>query len=243
METPMRTNPAITAAGLAGLAALACAGSVQAHHSHLLYQTTPIWISGTVTSFELKNPHAITTLEGRSENGQVLKWTVEGPSQTGLDRRSGGILTADGDYEIRRSDEYLPKVGDTLEVCAYPYRPAEEIARDSRLPDWRLDASVHQRLESSTTEGSSPRLILGHLLVTTGGALRVWEPFGSISECMRSSNVQRQSWIELLNANPEAHKFWCDQGGKAVQSNASSKGFVEETNVLLAEPCKQGVSP
>lgn len=226
METPMRTNAAITAAGLAGLAALACAGSVQAHHSHFLYQTTPIWISGTVTRFELKNPHAITTLEGRSENGQVLVWTVEGPSQTGLDRRSG-------------SDEYLPKVGDTLEVCAYPYRPAEEIARDSRLPQWKLDASVQRWLESSTTEGSSPRLILGHMLVTTGGAMRVWEPYGLISECMRSSNDQRQSWIEPLNANPEARKFWCDQRGlAAVQSNASLKEFVERTNALLAEPCE-----
>ena len=205
----MRTNAAITAAGLAGLAALACAGSVQAHHSHLLYQTTPVWISGTVTGFELKNPHAITTLEGRNENGQVLVWTVEGPSQAGLDRRSG-------------SDEYLPKVGDTLEVCAYQYRPAEEIASDSRLPSWRLDASVQQRLESTTTEGSSPRLILGHMLVTTGGAMRVWEPYGLISECMRSSNDRRQSWIELLNANQEARNFWCDQRGRAgVQSNAS----------------------
>ena len=222
----MRTNAAITAAGLAGLAALACAGAVQAHHSHLVYQTTPIWISGTVTRFELKNPHAITTLEGRSENGQVLVWTVEGPSQTGLDRRSG-------------SGEYLPKVGDALEVCAYAYRPAEEIARDSRLPSWRLDASVQQRLESSTTEGSSPRLILGHMLVTTGGAMRVWEPYGLISECMRSSNDQRQAWIELLNANPEARKFWCDQrGSAAVQSNASLKEFGEQTNDLLAEPCE-----
>ena len=222
----MTTNAAITAAGLTGLAALACAGSVRAHHSHLLYQTTPVWINGTVTGFELKNPHAITTLEGKSDNGQVLVWTVEGPSQTGLDRRSGG-------------DEYVPKVGDTLEVCAYPYRSAEEIAADSRLPDWRLDASVQQRLESTTTEGSSPRLILGHLLVTTGGAMRVWEPYGVISECMRSSKDRRQSWIERLNANAEARKFWCDQRSRAAaQSNASLKEFVEETNGLLDDPCK-----
>jgi hypothetical protein len=221
----MRTNAAITAAGLAGLAGLACAGSVHAHHSHLDYQTTPIWISGTVTRFELKNPHAITTLEGRSENGQVLVWTVEGPSQTGLDRRKG-------------SDEYLPKVGDTLEVCAYPYRPVEEIASDPRLMPY-LDDSILRRLEATTTESASPRLILGHMLVTTGGAMRVWEPFGNIGECMRSSNDQRQSWIELLNANPEARTFWCDQrGSAAVQSNASLKGFVDEINMLLAEPCK-----
>jgi hypothetical protein len=222
----MRTNAAITAAGLAGVAALACSGSVQAHHSHLLYETTPIWISGTVTHFELKNPHAITTLEGRSENGHVLLWNVEGPSQSGLDRRGS-------------SEEYLPKVGDTLEVCAYPYRPAEEVARDSRLPNWRLDASTQRWLESSTTEASSPRLILGHLLVTTGGAMRVWEPFGLISDCMRRSNVQSRAWIELLNANPEARSFWCNERGSArVQSNASLKEFVEQTNARLDESCQ-----
>ena len=78
------------------------------------------------------------------------------------------------------------------------------------------------------------------MLVTTGGgAMRVWEPYGLISECMRRSNDQRQSWIELLNANPEARKFWCDQRGRAaVQSNASLKEFVERTNGLLAEPCE-----
>src|SRR5262245_3858889 len=221
MELKMRSRPATTAAAVA----LVCAGSVQAHHSHLGYQTTPIWISGTVTRFELKNPHAITTLEGRSENGQTLVWTVEGPSQTELDRRNG-------------SDEYLPKVGDTLEVCAYPYRPVEEIASDPRLVPY-LDDSILRRLEATTTEGASPRLILGHLLVTTGDAMRMWEPYGNISECMRSSNVQRQSWIERLNANPEAHQFWCEQRGRAAaQSNVSLKEFIEDTNVLLAEPCK-----
>jgi len=221
----MRTNAAITVAGLAGLAALACAGSLQAHHSHLDYQTTPIWISGTVTRFELKNPHAITTLEGRSENGQVLVWTVEGPSQTALDRRGS-------------SDEYLPKVGDTLEVCAYLYRPVEEIASDPRLVPY-LDDSILRRLEATTTESASPRLILGHVLVTTGGVMRVWEPYGNISECMRSSKDQRRSWLERLNANPEARKFWCDQRGRAaVQSNAALKEFVEQTNALLDEPCQ-----
>jgi hypothetical protein len=221
----MKTLAANWAAGLAAFATLVCAGSVQAHHSHLDYQTTPIWISGTVTRFELKNPHAITTLEGRSENGQAQVWTVEGPSLTELERRGS-------------SDEYLPKVGDTLEVCAYLYRPVEEIASDPRLVPY-LDDSILRRLEATTTAGASPRLILGHMLVTTGDAMRVWEPYGNISDCMRSSNHQRQSWIERLNAKPEAHKFWCDQRARAaVQSNASLKAFVEETNALLADPCK-----
>ena len=221
----MRTRRAIAAAGLAGLAALACAGSVLAHHSGYVYQTTPIWIHGTVTRFELKNPHTITTIEARSEDGQVRLWAVEGPPQTALDRRSG-------------SGEYVPKVGDTLEVCAFPYKPAEEIARDSRLTP-PLDDSGRRRLESSTTEGSSPRFVAGHVLVTGNGERRVWEPHGLISECMRSSNDQRQPWLDLLNANPSARQQWCDQRRyAAVQSSASLRAFVEEINGLLEDPCR-----
>jgi hypothetical protein len=57
-------------------------------------------------------------------------------------------------------------------------------------------------------------------------------------DCMRTSNDPRQSWIELLNANPEARQFWCDQSGRAaVQADTSLKGFAEEIDRLLDEPC------
>jgi len=201
-------------------------GSVQAHHSGYVYQTTPFWITGTVTRVELKNPHTITTLEAKSADGQVRLWAIEGPSQTALDRRSG-------------SGEYVPKVGDTLEVCAFPYRTVEEIARDSRLTP-PLDDSRRQRLESSTTEGSSPRFVAGYALATPDGAMHLWEPHGFISECIRSSNDQRQPWLDFLNASPRAHELWCSEQRRyaAIQSNASFHELVEELNGLLDEPCK-----
>jgi hypothetical protein len=187
-----------------------------------VYQTTPIWISGTVTRFELKNPHTITTLEARSADGQVRLWAIEGPPQTGLDRQSG-------------NGEYVPKVGDTLVVCAFPYRPAEEIARDTRLTG-STDVAA---LSSRTAEGASPRFVAGHVLGMSDGTMRLWEPHGITGECIRSSNDQRQSWLDLLNANPRAHEIWCQQRGyAAVQSNASLREFVGEINGLLDDPCK-----
>jgi|SRR6185503_3787433 hypothetical protein len=214
-----------TVIGAAAIAALVCAGSVRAHHSGFVYQTTPIWISGTVSHFELKNPHTITTLEARSADGQVRVWAVEGPPQMALDRRSG-------------SGQYLPNVGDRLEVCAFPYKTVDEIAADTRLSP-RPDDSVLRRLTSTTAEGASPRLVAGHVLVTPDGAKTLWEPHGLISECMRSANDQRQSWLDLLNANAGARQLWCEQRRyAAVQSNASLKEFVEETTGLLDEPCK-----
>ena len=218
----MKTTAAI---GLAGLAALACAGSVLAHHSGYMYQTTPMWINGTVTRFEPKSPHTLTTLEARSEDGQVRVWTVEGPPQTALDRRSG-------------SGEYVPKVGDTLEVCAFPYRPVDEIARDTRLVP-SLDVSVRERLERTTSEGTSPRFLAGYVLTTSDGEMRLWEPHGFISECIRSSNDQRQRWLDFLNTNARAHELLCSEQRRyaAIQSNASFRELVEEISRLLDNPC------
>ena len=212
--------------GLAGVAALVCAGSVLAHHSGYMYQTTPIWITGSVTRFELKNPHTITTLEARSEDGQVRLWAVEGPPQTALGRRSG-----DG--------EYVPKVGDTLEVCAFPYRPVDEIARDTRLVP-SLDVSVRERLERTTTEGTSPRFVAGYVLTTSDGEMRLWEPHGFISECIRSSNDQRQRGLDFLPAHPRAHELLCSEQRRyaAIQSNASFLELVGEINRLLDNPCE-----
>ena len=216
----MRTKTAI---GTAALAALACAGSVMAHHSGYVYQTTPIWIDGSVTRFELKNPHTITTLETRSEDGQVRLWAIEGPPQTAFDRRSG-------------SGEYVPKVGDTLAVCAFPYKPVDEIARDSRLVP-SLDPSVRERLERTTTEGASPRLVAGHVLRMADGEMQLWEPHGIISECMRSSN-DRTRWLDFLNANASAREAWCVQRRyAAVESNASLSEFVDEIGGQLENPC------
>lgn len=213
----MRKAAAILAAGLA---ALACSGSARAHHSGYMYQTTPIWISGEVTRVELRNPHTIITLEDRGEDGQVRLWAVEGPPQTQVDRRS--------------INEEVPNVGDTIEVCAFPYRPAEEIARDPRI--WG-DASA--RRSSPPIDGSSAQFVAGHVIVMPAGEMKFWEPHGIISECMRSSDDQRQPWLDFLNTNPRARQPWCEQRRYAVvQSNTSLSEFVEEINSLLDEPCK-----
>lgn len=205
----------------AGLAALACAGAVRAHHSGYMYKTTPIWISGSVTRVEIKNPHSIITLEDRSQDGQVSLWAVEGPPQTAVDQR--GV------------NERVPKVGDTIKVCAFPYRPADEIARDPRISGG--DGSA--RRSSTTIDGSSPQYVAGHVIVMPDGAMDFWEPHGIISECMRSSDDKRPAWVDLLNANPRARQLWCGHWRDAVdQSNVSLREFFEAINSSLYEPCK-----
>lgn len=201
-----------------GMAALACAGSLQAHHSGSMYAATPVWLKGTVVRFEGINPHTITTVEERSADGQVRRWGVEGPGQFQLAR-----LGLDTD---------VPKVGDVIEFCAFPYKSAEELSR--LFPG----ADFAARRSSRDTDGSSPQFVAGHVMVTPDGVKRLWNPHGVLSECIRSSDDQRQSWLDFLNSSRNAREAWCDQRGYAhVQSSASLTELVEEVNSLLDRPC------
>jgi hypothetical protein len=216
MEIPMRKRIAVWAAGLA---VLACAGSLQAHHSGYMYETTPIWVEGKVIRFEGINPHTITTLEERSAGGQVRRWAVEGPGESQLARMG---LGAD-----------VPKVGDTMKFCAFPYKPAAELSRMYPGVDFS------RRRSSPDTDGPSPQFVAGHVMVKADGEKRLWEPHGLISECMRSSDEQRQPWLDFLNSSPRVRQAWCEQRGHAhIQSTPSLKELVEEINRLIDRPCE-----
>jgi hypothetical protein len=212
----MRKRMAIRAGTLA---ALACAGSVRAHHSGTMYVTTPLWVQGTVVRFDSVNPHTITTLEGRSADGQVRRWAVEGPGRSQLDRMG-----------IRVS---VPKVGDIIKVCAFAYQPAAELSR--LFPG----ADFSARRSSPESDGSSPQFVAGHVIVMPDGERRLWEPHGFISECIRSSDDPRQAWLDFLDSDRRARQAWCEQRAHTHnQSNASLRGLVEEINGLIDNPCE-----
>ena len=76
-------------------------------------------------------------------------------------------------------------------------------------------------------------------MVTPDGEKRLWNPHGIISGCIRSSDDQRQSWLDVLNSNPMVRQAWCEQRGYThVLSTASLKEFVEEINRLIDKPCE-----
>jgi hypothetical protein len=215
MEISMKKAMAISASALA---ALACAGSLQAHHSGYMYETTSVWVKGTVVRFEHVNPHTIITLEDRTEDGQVRRWAVEGPGRSQVDRIGIGMD--------------LPKVGDVIEFCAFAYKPAAELSR--MFPG--VDFSVQR--SSPATDGSSPQFVAGHVLVMPDGEKRLWEPHGVISECIRSSDNQRQSWLDFLNSDPRVRRAWCEQRVyEDIQSTASLRELVEEINSSIDNPC------
>ena len=189
----------------AAIAALACAGSAEAHHSGSMYDPTPVWIKGTVVRFQGIEPHTVTTLEERSEGGEVRRWAVEGPPESALDRRRA--VEGPDQFLLGRGgiDEDIPKIGDVIEVCAFPYKSTAELSR--LFPG--VDFSNRRRPLDS--DGSPLQLVAGHVLVMPDGRKHLWEPHGVLGECIRSTDNQRQSWLDFLNTSPGARQAWCEQ--------------------------------
>jgi hypothetical protein len=184
-----------------------------------MYEATPIWVKGTVVRFEHIDPHTVITIEDRNERGEVLRWGVEGPGQSQLGRM--GI------------DTDTPTVGDVIEFCAFPYKPVEELSRMFPAVDFSA------RRASTPADGSSSQYVAGHVMVMSDGEKRLWEPHGAISACIGSSDDQRQSWLDFLNANARARQAWCDQRRYAhVQSSASLRQLVEDVDRVIDDPCE-----
>jgi hypothetical protein len=90
------------------IAALACAGSLRAHHANIMFDlAAPIWIKGTVVRYQPMNPHTLFELDVQ-EGGRTERWTVEGPVLARLKRM--GV------------DERFLQAGDVIEVCGFPLK-------------------------------------------------------------------------------------------------------------------------
>ena len=110
------------------IAALACAGSVQAHHSMSMFDVSSrIWVKGTVVRYEVKDPHVLIALEEKTEDGQVKRWVVEGPNLLRLKRMGVGR-------------DFL-KAGDVIEICGFPFKA--EITQKARPADGPSLPSMH----------------------------------------------------------------------------------------------------
>jgi hypothetical protein len=112
----------------AALTALACMASARAHHSISMFDIgRPVWVKGTVVSFELINPHVMLGLEQQGDNGQVERWRVEGPGLNSFTR--GGL-----------GRDFL-HVGDVIEVCGFAVK--DEVRARNPAAAGSAPRSVH----------------------------------------------------------------------------------------------------
>jgi hypothetical protein len=90
----------------ATLAALTCGGSLRAHHSNITIDaSTPVWVKGTVVRYEIVNPHTMIELEETTGDGQVKRWTVQGPPLWRIENMD--------------VDKSFLSEGDVVEVCGF----------------------------------------------------------------------------------------------------------------------------
>ncbi len=77
------------AIAVAGVALLSMAAPVWAHHAFAAEfdEKRPIKLAGTVTKWELVNPHTRIHMDLKHPDGTVTAWTVEGGSPNALLRK------------------------------------------------------------------------------------------------------------------------------------------------------------
>jgi hypothetical protein len=110
-----------TTVAMCAVVVAACTASLLAHHSVSMFELgTPKWIKGTVSQYQVVNPHVLIDVEERTADGRMQRWTVEGPSVHTLTR-----------VGVSRN---LLKAGDVIEVCAFPLKAEFEKRREPSDP-------------------------------------------------------------------------------------------------------------
>ncbi len=152
------------AAWTAAMGMLVSAGSLAAHHSLVLFDTSaPVWVKGTVVRFERINPHSRIYLDQEMGDGQVRRWAVDGGP--GPDR-----LTRTG------VDSDFLKAGDIIEACGFTLQEEVAAERALREPvDSNLDSATVNRFE---------RFMNGHLVVMPDGRKLFWSDYGHLGRCL-----------------------------------------------------------
>jgi Family of unknown function (DUF6152) len=73
----MRTHLA-TATVVLALVALGSRVTVEAHHSHAMFDLTKeVTLTGTINKVAFRNPHVMVFLDVKGSDGQTVSWTVE----------------------------------------------------------------------------------------------------------------------------------------------------------------------
>ena len=121
----MRTKHVVAAAGVGLLVMAVMAAPVRAHHafSSEFDVKKPLTLKGTITKWEMINPHSWFHIEVKNPDGSIVEWMIEGGSPNSLIRQ--GV-----------TKNSLP-IGTELTVEAYQAKDAtnKAVGRNFILPD------------------------------------------------------------------------------------------------------------
>ncbi len=193
------------------ITALACVGSARAHHSVGMFELSmPIWVKGTVVRYEPVNPHALFALEVRRDDGQVQRWTVEGPSLNGL--RRNGV-----------PEDFL-KIGDVIEVCGFAFK--EDVLARVAVARRASQPFVHGHVLVMPDGGMRNWGSYGRLdnCVRTGDEIETWLNF------LNSDARARERWCGSQHT-PVGSRYF-------PVAPIAPPALVGEITRLMARPCE-----
>jgi len=101
------------------LALVSAAAPLSAHHSWPVDMSRLVTVTGTVTQFTWENPHPMITLEVRSDDGKVEKWSVGGPAINRMEANGWTRSTV--------------KPGDVMTGIGYQYSNGQKVIRLERV--------------------------------------------------------------------------------------------------------------
>jgi hypothetical protein len=165
---------------------------------------SPVWVKGAVVNFEAKNPHVMLELESTSTNGNKQRLLIEGPN---LNRF----------FNMMKADEKFLKVGDTIEVCGFPFK------RDVQA--------------NAATNNKTLPAYHAQVVVMPDGKMRLYGPYGKLENCIRA-NDKPQVWADFVNNDPLAQPAWCNSKTFAAFPSLAPPGFIEEVNRRLTTACR-----
>ena len=192
----------------AAIAVLASGGALRAHHSISMFELgSPIWVKGTVVRYEPINPHAMFTVDERKPDGQVQRWTVEGPSLNRLSRMGAG--------------ENFLNAGDVVEVCGFA--PKSEFVGESSTDIRRYPPDR--------------RIVHGHLLLMPDGRMRPFGSYGKLDNCIRAGDQPRVWVEFLTREPLAWAAWCASTRIIVKVASTAPKGFVDEVNKQMTTPC------
>jgi hypothetical protein len=120
-----------------------------------------------------------------------------------------------------------PEPGDALEVCGFALK--EGISLWSSPPD---------------PYGLTEQFVHGHAVLMPDGHWELFGPYGSLAECIGSSDKPRETWLHFIdNADPSVRELWCGQRRFARQAGSRRSPpfpteLIDEINGQMANPCQ-----
>ena len=101
------------------LALVSAALPLSAHHSWPVNTSKLVTVKGTVMEFTWENPHPMITLEVRTDDGKLEKWSVGGPAINRMEANGWSKSTV--------------KPGDVITGIGYQYSNGQKIIRLERV--------------------------------------------------------------------------------------------------------------